>query len=198
MKGFMSMRTLGMIIALAAVLQVPLVFGIDDAGGGASKTKPVSFRILKDSDFQSFIKNWDDKKYPALYALIQNPAQWDAIFHPAPVMGGQNRPYCPDGKVYEKEQIVVVARVIPAPDANLTVFNVRQVVAGNEVLVLYYRFNNPENPASYTIKSHLAVAMPKYSYKRIVFIENGKQIGILDLSKGQWSVPAMKLPGKEQ
>ena len=184
------MRTLGMIIAVAAVLQVSQVFGIDDTGD-TSKAKHVSYRILKGDEFQSFIKNWDDKKYPALYALIQTPAQWDAVFHPAPVMG-QKLPFAPDAKLYEKEQIIVVAHVIPAPEANLTVFNVRQVVADNNVLVVYYRFNKPENPASYTVKSHLAVVIPKYSYKRIVFIENGKQLGILDLSQGQWAVPAME------
>ncbi len=190
------MRTLGMIIALAAILQIPLVSGIDDTGN-ASRAKHISYRILQDGDFQSFIKNWDDKKYPALYALIRTPAQWDAIFHPAAVMG-QNRPFGPDAKIYENEQIIIVAHVIPAPDANLTVYNVRQVVADNEVLVLYYRFNNPENAASFTIKSHLAVVIPKSGYKRIVFIENGRQTGILDLASGQWSVPAMELSSKEQ
>ncbi len=184
------MRTLGMIVALI-MLQIPLVSGID-AAGNADKAKHVSYRILKSDEFQSFIKNWDDEKYPALYALIQTPAQWDAVFHPAPLMG-QKLPFAPDAKLYEKEQIIIVAHVIPAPDANLAVFNVRQVVTDNDVLVLYYRFNKPEKLASYTVKSHLAVVVPKYSYKRIVFIENGKQLGILDLSNGQWSVPAMDL-----
>ncbi len=189
------MKTLGMILALAAMLHGALVFGDDT--GNASKARPVPFRILKDGDFQSFIRNWDDKKYPALYALIQTPAQWDAIFHPAPVMG-QNRPFGPEAKFYDNEQIIIVAHVIPAPDASLTVYNVRHIVADNNILIIYYRFNQPENAASYTIKSQLAVAIPKNSYKRIVFIESGKQLGILDLAQGQWSVPAMEPERKEQ
>ena len=190
------MRTLGMIIAVAAVLQVSQVFGIDDTGD-TSKAKHVSYRILKGDEFQSFIKNWDDKKYPALYALIQTPAQWDAVFHPAAVMG-QKLPFAPDAKLYEKEQIIIVAHVIPAPDPSLTLFNVRQIFTDNEVLFIYYRFNQPENAASYTVKSHMAVVIPKHNYKRIVFIESGKQLGILDLAQGQWSVPAVDLSSKEQ
>lgn len=185
-----------MIIALMAILQIPAVCGIDDAGSG-SKAKAVSYRVIKNDEFQSFIKNWEDKKYPALYALIRTPAQWDAIFHPAPVMGG-NRPFAPDAKLYENEQIIIVAHVIPAPDPNLTLFNIRQIFADNDVLFIYYRFNQPENTASYTVKSHLSVVIPKHNYKRIVFIESGKQLGILDLAQGQWSVPAMDLSGKEQ
>lgn len=192
----MNMRTFGMIIALMAILQIPAVCGIDDAGSG-SKAKAVSYRVIKNDEFQSFIKNWEDKKYPALYALIRTPAQWDAIFHPAPVMGG-NRPFAPDAKLYENEQIIIVAHVIPAPDPNLTLFNIRQIFADNDVLFIYYRFNQPENTASYTVKSHLSVVIPKHNYKRIVFIESGKQLGILDLAQGQWSVPAMDLSGKEQ
>ena len=71
------MKTLGMIIALATILQISSVCGSDDTGS-ASKAKAVSYRILKNDEFQSFIKNWDDKKYPALYALIRTQAQWDA------------------------------------------------------------------------------------------------------------------------
>ncbi len=185
-----------MIIALMTILQIPAVCGIDDAGGG-SKAKAVSYRMLKNDEFQSFIKNWEDKKYPVLYALIRTPAQWDAIFHPAPVMGG-NRPFAPDAKLYENEQIIIVAHVIPVPDPNLTLFNIRQIFADNDVLFIYYRFNQPESTASYTVKSHLSVVIPKHNYKRIVFIESGKQLGILDLAQGQWSVPAMDLSGKEQ
>ncbi len=192
----MNMKTLGMIIALATILQISSVCGSDDTGS-ASKAKAVSYRILKNDEFQSFIKNWDDKKYPALYALIRTPAQWDAIFHPAPVMGG-NRPFAPGAKLYENEQIIIVAHVIPAPDPNLTLFNVRQIFTDNEVLFIYYRFNQPENAASYTVKSHMAVVIPKYNYKRIVFIESGKQLGILDLAQGQWSVPAVDMSSKEQ
>jgi len=190
------MKTLGMIIALAAILQISSVAGIDDTGS-VSKAKAVSFRMLKNDEFQSFIKNWDDKKFPALYALIRTPAQWDAIFHPAPVMGG-NRQFAPEAKLYENEQIIIVAHVIPAPDPSLTLFNVRQIFTDNEVLFIYYRFNQPENAASYTVKSHMAVVIPKHNYKRIVFIESGKQLGILDLAQGQWSVPAVDLSSKEQ
>ena len=192
----MNMRTFGMIIVMVSMLQIPAVYGIDETGS-ALTAKAVSFRILKNDEFQSFIKNWDDKKYPALYALIRTPAQWNAIFHPAPVMGG-DRPFAPDAKIYENEQIIIVARVIPAADPNLTVFNVRQIFADNDVLFIYYRFNQPENTASYTVKSNLSVVIPNHNYKRIVFIESGRQLGILDLAQGQWSVPAMELSGKEQ
>ena len=178
------------VFGVVAFLAGPLLW---TAGAAEPKAegKAVQYRTAGADDFQSFIKNWDDKKQPVLYALIQTPAQWNAIFHPAPVMG-KNRSFGPDEKEFEKEQLLVIARVMFLPDTD-KVFQVEKVSANAEELVLSYRFDEPKTPQSYTIKNYLGVWVPKRTFKKVIFIENGKRRGLLDLSKGQWSIPRMNL-----
>jgi hypothetical protein len=38
----------------------------------------------------------------------------------------------------------------------------------------------------------LALVIPKHPYRQVVFIENGKEVGRLDLTKGNWCVPTPK------
>ena len=147
-------------------------------------------RLLNNSDYQSFIQNWDEQKNPVLYALIQTPEQWDAVFHPAPVMA-QNQVFSPDPKVYAKESILIVARVIPAPGSGKKVFKLEKIDIDGKVLTLHYQFNAPVEPASYTVKDFLGVFIPKGDYAQVIFIENGKPAGKLDIAQGQWSVPPM-------
>jgi hypothetical protein len=174
------MKTVVMVILLATLLWLPSL---------PAAEIPVC-RLLNNSDYQSFIKNWDDQKNPVLYALIQTPKQWNAVFHPAPVMG-QNKLFSPDPKVYEKESILIVARVIPAPGSGQKVFKLEKIDIDGKTLTLHYQFAAPAESASYTIKDFLGVFVPKGDYKQVIFIENGKPAGSLDITKGQWSVPPM-------
>lgn len=174
------MKTVAMVILLAALLWFPSL--------PAAETP--ACRLLNNSDYQSFIKNWDDLKNPVLYALIQTPKQWNAVFHPAPVMG-QDKLFSPDQKVYEKESILIVARVIPAPVNGKEVFKLEKLEIDGKILTLHYQFAAPAESASYTIKDFLGVFVPKDDYKQVIFIENGKPTGSLDITKGQWSAPPM-------
>jgi hypothetical protein len=188
--GMIRRRTiLGVgVFCVLAFLAAPLP-GAAEAAGPQAEAKAVQYRIVGPGDFQSFIKNWDDKKQPVLYALIQTPAQWNSIFHPAPVMG-KNRPFGPDEKEFEKDQLLVIGRVM-FPPATDKVFQVEKVSATAGELVLSYGFDEPKTPQSYNIKYYLGVWVPKHAYNKVIFIENGKHIGALDVSKGQWSVPPM-------
>jgi hypothetical protein len=141
-------------------------------------------------DYQNFIKNWDEKKHAVLYALIQTPAQYDALFQPAAVMGAK-RPFAPEAELYAKEQIFIVARVTAAPEGIDKVFEVERVIERDQELALCYRFNEPKTDATFSIKNFLAVRIPKHDYKQVIFLENGKQVGKLNTAEGQWSVPAM-------
>ena len=123
-----------------------------------------------------------------LYAIIQTPAQYAALFHPAPVMGGK-RPFAPKPEFFNKEQILVVARVTLAPKDLDKVFEVERVVEKGHALELHYRFTAPDSHATYTVKSQLAIRIPKHDYASVTFVENGKQIGVLKPAEGQWSVP---------
>jgi hypothetical protein len=141
-------------------------------------------------DYQNFLKNWDEKKHPVLYALIQTPAQYAAMFQPAPVIGAK-RPFAPGRELYSKEQVLVVARVIVAPENMDKVFAVERVTARDHVLALHYRFTEPKTTATFTVKNYLAVRIPRHDYQKVIFFENGNKVGELNTAEGQWSVPAM-------
>lgn len=184
-KTIIGIGVFGVVVFLA----VPLLWA-DDVVEQQAEGKAVQHRTVGAEDFQSFIKNWDDKKQPVLYALIQTPAQWNAIFHPAPIMG-ENRPFGPDENLFEKDQLLVIARVMFPPDTDNgnKVFRVDKVSANGKELVLRYRYEEPKTSKSYTVKNYVGVWISKRTYQKVLFIENGKRNGVLDISKRQWSIP---------
>jgi hypothetical protein len=190
-KSLLQGQTLNWLVGIASAAWVALS-GVPVAAATAepqpNKTAN-SYRTLGAGDYQSFIKNWDQQKSPALLAVIQTPAQWETIFHPAPVMGNR-RPFSPDPKLFARDLLLVVARVVPPPDpGGQQVFKVEKVGASQGELTFSFRFAEPPNAKSYTVKEFLGVWVPKADFKKAVFIENGKELGLLDLAQGQWSVP---------
>jgi hypothetical protein len=180
--------------AVMALLGVsPLRAADEPPRVGASTLVP--HRTMGADDYQSFLGNWDETKQPVLCALIRTPKQWDAIFHPAAFGLGAKapkKPFAPDAKIFEKEQLLVVARVVPAlkEGEGDKVFQVERVSAIGDALTLVYRYREPKSGASSTVKNCLGVFVPQRDFKKAVFIENGKKAGELDLAAGQWSVPA--------
>jgi hypothetical protein len=138
-------------------------------------------RIAAD-EYQSFLKNWDDKARPLLCAVIENPAQYDALFQPAAVMGN-TRPFAPDPTLYAAEEILLVARVTTAPENMDSVFQLDRVTAAGPQLTLHYRFSEPKTDATFSVKSFLAVRVPKRDWTKVAFVENGKPVGELDPRK---------------
>lgn len=170
---------------------------VADNTGTEPNERAVKYTTVGVGDYQNFIKNWDEKKSAALYALIQTPAQYTTLFHPAPLMGVK-RPFAPETALYDKEQILLLARVMAAPDDMSRVFEVERVIERGRQLELHYRFNEPRTPATFSVKNYLALRIPKRDYARVIFVENGKQVGELNTAKGQWSVPEMSSePNKE-
>lgn len=157
--------------------------------GTMSKERSVPYKKMDMNDYRNFLGNWDEQKYPVLYALISTPAQYNALFHPAATMGSL-RPFSPDASLYAREQILVVARVMLNPKNMDTVFEVDRITERNQELALHYRFNKQESDANWHGKIYLAVRIPKHNYKKVLFFENGKQVGQLNMAAGQWSVPA--------
>lgn len=176
-------------IVMVTALMCPMSRAADNMG-----TKPeeraVTNKRMGIGDYQNFLKSWDEKKHAVLYALIQTPAQYDALFHPAPLTGAK-RPFASEAEVYTKEQILVVARAIVAPENMDKVFEVDRVTERDEELALHYRFNEPKTNATFSMKNYLAVRIPRHDYKKVTFFENGKQVGELNTAERQWSVPAM-------
>lgn len=171
-----------------------LVCSISEAAheaGARTEEKPVSYEEIAANTYQNFIKNWDDKKHPVLVALIRTPAQYAALFHPAAVMGNK-RPFAPEPELYAKERILVVARVTTASEDTDKVFHVERVIQKGQELSVYYGFIEPKSNATYSVKSYLALRIPKRPCKKVVFFENGKEVGRLNTAQGQWSVPTIK------
>ena len=146
----------------------------------------IAYCTLNPSDYQNFVKNWDDTKQPVLYAVVRSIDQWNGIFHPAPVMGG-NRRFAPDADMFATNEILIVARVMPATESADT-FRVEQVSTNAAGLVLNYRYTPTPNAVSYTVKNYLGVIVPTFGHSTVAFVENGKQIGTLDAAKGRWCV----------
>jgi hypothetical protein len=156
------------------------------------KERAVTHKRIAVGEYQNFLKNWDDKKHAVRYALIQTPAEYNALFHPAPVMGA-SRPFAPDAALFTNEQILLVARVMTAPENMDRVFEVERISERDQQLALHYRFNEPQANATFLVKNYLAVRIPRHDYEKVIFIENGKQVGELNTAGGQWSIPAIPL-----
>ena len=176
-------------IVIVTALVCPMSRAADNMGAKPEE-RAVTYKRMGIGNYQNFLKNWDEKKHAVLYALIQTPAQYDALFHPAPLMGAK-RPFAPEAEVYMKEQILVVARVIVAPVNMDKVFEVERVTERDQELALHYRFNETKTNATFSVKNYLAIRIPRHDYKKVTFFENGKQVGELNTAESQWSVPAM-------
>jgi hypothetical protein len=198
------MSTMSSRLAIPSLLAMAALTGVSSlmTGPALAEDHAIAYRRIGVSDYQNFLVNWDDKKQGVLYALIQTPAHYEALFHPAPT-NFSTRPFAPGAKMFATEQILVVGRVMAAPGDMNKVFDVEQISETDHQLTFRYRFHDPRSTASYTVKNYLAVWIPKRPYKSISFFENGKLVGELKLSQGQWSVPVMTperddaLPGRK-
>lgn len=148
----------------------------------------VPYKIMQMSDYQVFLKNWDETNNSVLYAMISTPAQFNELFHPAPIMGS-SRPFSPDKSLYSKEKILVVGRVVLYPENVDKVFDVDRITERNSELSLHYRYNKPSSYAKWKGKICLAIRIPIRSYKKVHFFENGRKVGELNLVARQWLHP---------
>lgn len=188
----MNMHTTLRAVLFTCIISVTAVAGQSvraaDKPVAVSAEKAVAYTRVSMTEYQNFLKNWDDDKQPLLYALIKSPAQYDALFAPAAFMGG-NRPFAPEAGMFDKEMLLLVARVISSTPDRDKVFEVERIAESSRMLLVYYRFNAPKTKATSSEKNFLAVKITKNIYNRVSFFENGKPVGNLDIAKGEWSVP---------
>ncbi len=177
-------------IMIVAALVCPLLRAADNTDKQPAE-RTVPYQRIRVGDYQNTV-SWNREKHAVLCALIQTPAQYGLLFHSTAVMHS-NRPFAPDAELYRNEQILVVARVMVCPqDHQLDkVFEVERIAAKDEELEFHYRFNEPKSTETFFVANSLAVRIPRHNYKKVTFFENGKQVGELKPSEGQWSVPAM-------
>jgi hypothetical protein len=184
-------RTSGRIVLTFILVMTALTCQIAWAAGRTGtnhKERSVAHKRIAMNEYQNFLKNWDENKQPVHYALIQTPAQYDALFAPAALMG-TTRPFAPATERYAKEQILMVARVIASTEDRNRVFEVEKITESDQKLLFHYRFTAPKTKASSLEKNFLALWIPKQAYKTVSFFENGKLVGALNSAKGEWSVP---------
>lgn len=165
-------------IACMFMLGVASCSGVDTNSTKNKIEQPIKYHVIDPHKFQSFVKNWDNNKKPVLFALIRNSDDWGEVFDPAPVMRS-NRPFEPDAKLYDQEQIIMVARVTKSSGKGAD-YQVEGITAKDDELIFRYRFLESKEEPSYFIKAPLMVRIPSHDYKKIIFIENDVTIGTLN------------------
>jgi len=146
---------------------------------------PVSFTVLSPDDYQSFVGNWKPDSAP-LCAAIDSAARWNAVLHPAAVMGA-HKPFAPAPSFWASRMVLLLARVTPAGGEGA--FTAPSVAVAGRTLTVSYTFKPPP-PASSTIKWYLALAVPKTAPTSVVFQENGHTVCSLRPASGAWLSPA--------
>lgn len=184
-----DVRALLSALCIATFVFVPHAKAADEAPSASGANVP--FRRIGIDEFQNFVKNWDTASTPVLHALIDSAAHYDLVFNPAPVIGGK-RPFAPDPAIYAKEMIVMIAREMRAPQDMAKPFQVESLRRRGDELEFRYRYVDPQSDATFDVKNMLALVIPKHPYRLVVFIENGKEIGRLDLTQGNWCAPTPK------
>ena len=144
----------------------------------SSTPSPVPCHRVAMDEYQCFIKNWDEKQNPVLCAVVRTPADFSALFHLAPV-GGTQRPFAPPPEFFTKEQILVVARVLPAQSSPDGGFTFEKLTRHHNELALHYRFQPQSSKATFSVKNFLALRLPQHPYSSITFYENGRKIKTL-------------------
>ena len=157
--------------------------------------RDISYQRIGLNEYKNFIVGWDVGSKPQRIAYIRTLRDYNRVFQPAATNGSRG-PFGPPEESFSKEHILVVARIMPAPMNVDAVFSVVHLQEEGETLKLSYGYNPPA-AASYDIRGFLALRIPAKAYKRVVFIENGKEIGDLGLGKGSWIVPQIASEGDQ-
>jgi hypothetical protein len=152
----------------------------------AAVAQPVSYTALNPNSYHAFVVNWTPDTAP-LCALIGSAAQWSAVMHPAPVMGGAQA-FGPPDAIWRTHSVLLLARVTPAGATAATLHPVF-VKLNSGVLEVDYQFKAPP-AASSTIKDYMALEIPEVVPSSVVFKENGKTVCSLARGKGVWLSPA--------
>lgn len=139
----------------------------------------VRHQVFRAVDFSSFLNNTvGDPQSLRVLLNVRSRAQWDELFGVAMYMG-QTKPHGPDATLYEKQQLLVVARDIPRPPTATTLL-VESVRPDASVLHVYYRYKELP-PSTATYRDYIAIAVPREGYSQARFYENGVEVGQIPL-----------------
>ncbi|WP_434113428.1 hypothetical protein [Paraburkholderia caffeinilytica] len=147
-------------------------------GRDALASRAIAFERLDLSQYHSFVSAWDDSRQPVRCVLIRTPSEWQAIMQPAPVMFRVPQQFAPPDAFFERQQILLVARVTPAATDDARALDINNVALHEGVLSVDYQYRAPLAMAGFMITNSLLVAIPRLDVApaRIQFIENGRAV----------------------
>jgi len=149
--------------------------------------EPTVVPIRRDdpAGYQNFVVNWDAGT-EVLCAVVRTPADYARLFHPAPVIAGK-KPFAPPDAAFEKEHLVVIARVVGGDGGSSLA--IERVVEKEGSLEVHGRFQPSTATSSFSIKQAALAWIPAREPGPVTFIENGTKIATLDTGKDAWVVP---------
>lgn len=162
-----SLKEIFALIAAMFVVSSPLTFAKPSSKAfSQSPQKQVAYRVYK-SYFES---NNSGLKGANSYLFLPDQQSFDKIFGAAAVMG--NNDFLPSDSFGSKSVAAVIKR-----GNRIWNYAVQQVDRKGNSLYIRYKAT-PSIPNSATFASPLIVAVDKANYDSVVFIENGKRVGI--------------------
>jgi hypothetical protein len=136
-----------------------------------NKAAEVSFQKY-DSYFE---KNNSGLKGGVAYLVLRNQTEFDKVFGTAATM--DNNSFLPDGAF---DSMLVLAAI--KRNSSLRKYEVTQTAQENGKLYVRYKTVD-EQPSTATFSSPLILAVPKGKYKKVVFVENGKEVKSVNIKK---------------
>ena len=139
-----------------AVLTLVLLATV--SGLAADGSRAIPFRLVSLYDYSVTVRQWANPNEPS-YSIITNAGEWKLAFPPAAVMR-DNRPFQPEGALFQREYLLSVSRVSDAPAQGERVLRVKSLNLVDGQVELTYQFVPPAAPASFKVINNLLLAVP--------------------------------------
>jgi hypothetical protein len=138
--------------------------------------KSVSERNLDFQRYDSYFEGNDSGlKGETSYLVFTSQSQFDKIFHPA-ATGGENH-FLPDQAFKAKVVVAAIAR-----GNFLRTYDDPKVTAANGNIYVWYKATDRQEESA-TYASPLILAVDRGHYSQVIFMQDGKRVGVANLPK---------------
>ncbi len=185
---------------------------LDGGIASCASATPLQIKPILNSEYANFPMNWAEG-HVYRFGLLRSAQEYDQVFQPAAV-AGDRRAHAPDPKIYEKEMIVTISRIMKAPanlDAALQINSIHLQAGDRDGLYVYFSFQDGPESATHTVKATASVRIPRHDVTKVIFVESSKgtyrhvgpefegnrgtgAAGELNVEQGQWLSPAAEVP----
>lgn len=139
--------------------------------------KHATWHTLAFQRYESYFeKNDSGLKGRTSYLVFTTQEQFDRIFHPATTMGQNN--FLLENVFNSSIVIATIKR-----GRSLRWYKPSRITAENSVLYVWYTAWNSAPSGTATFNSPLILTVDKHNYSRVVFMENGKRVAVVSISK---------------